>query len=96
MKKLIEADAVKDLLCGLEELPWEENVDYLVDTLPTVEVPSWIPVTEQLPECGNLVLAIDRDGLMSTAYYVGRWHGMLDENTITHWMPLPDPPAGDE
>ena len=55
----------------------------------------WIPVTERLPETSELVLAIDNDGLMSTAYYVGRWHGMLDENSITHWMPLPEPPMED-
>lgn len=54
----------------------------------------WIPVTERLPDCADTVLAVDRDGIMSTAYYVGYWHGGgdLDENAVTHWMPLPEPP----
>ena len=37
-KKLVYADDVKDLLKGLESLPWDEEVDYLVDSLPSVEV----------------------------------------------------------
>ena len=37
-KKLVYADDVKDLLKGLSELPWDEEVDYLVDSLPSVEV----------------------------------------------------------
>lgn len=35
--KLVRASDVKDLLMGLDELPWEENVDNLVDSLPTVD-----------------------------------------------------------
>ena len=37
-EKLVRASAVRDLLMGLDELPWEENVDNLVDSLPTVDV----------------------------------------------------------
>ena len=36
-KRLIDANDVKELINGLSELPWEEEVDYLVDTLPTVD-----------------------------------------------------------
>lgn len=35
--KLVPVSDVKDLLMGLDELPWEENVVDLVDSLPTVE-----------------------------------------------------------
>ena len=58
--------------------------------------PKWIPVTERLPEDASTVLAIDNDGTISSAYYVGRWHsgGDLDEDAVTHWMPLPEPPKG--
>ena len=36
-KRLIDAYDVKELINGLSELPWEEKVDYLVDSLPTVD-----------------------------------------------------------
>lgn len=37
--RLVYADDVKELLNGLESLPWEEQVDELVDKLPTAELP---------------------------------------------------------
>ncbi len=58
--------------------------------------PKWTPVTEQLPECDERVLVVDRvTGEVTTAYlnlfdsFVfrdGRGHG------VTYWMPLPEPP----
>lgn len=35
--RLIDAEDVKELLKGLDSLPWEEEVDYIVDGLPTIE-----------------------------------------------------------
>lgn len=35
MAELIDKSDVKDLLLGLDSLPWEEQVDELVDGLPT-------------------------------------------------------------
>lgn len=35
--RLINADDVKELLIGLDSLPWEEEVDDLVNSLPTIE-----------------------------------------------------------
>lgn len=102
-EKLIEliASAKVQTLSFLPPRPISEDyTPYFIETIADhliangVTVQRWIPVSERLPECGNLVLAIDCDGLMSTAYYVGRWHGMLDEDAITHWMPLPQPPKG--
>lgn len=34
-KRLVFAHDVKELLNGLESLPWEEEVDFLIDALPT-------------------------------------------------------------
>ena len=34
---LIDAEDVKELLKGLDSLPWDEEVDDIVDGLPTVE-----------------------------------------------------------
>ena len=36
-KRLLDAKDVKELITGLSELPWEEEVDFLVDSLPTVD-----------------------------------------------------------
>jgi hypothetical protein len=36
-KRLVYATDVKELINGLESLPWEEVVDDLVDALPTVD-----------------------------------------------------------
>lgn len=57
--------------------------------------PRWIPVTERLPEEWVAVLVWSKCGFCETAVYLGipgKWrvtwnHGMLDEDTITHWMP---------
>jgi hypothetical protein len=35
MARLIDADDVKELLLGLDSLPWEEEVDDLVDRIST-------------------------------------------------------------
>lgn len=60
-----------------------------------VTVQQWISVKDRLPEGASTVLAVDLDGTIATAYYVGRWHGGgdLDENAVIGWMPLPSPPT---
>lgn len=60
----------------------------------------WIPVTERLPEPWKDVLVYSRYDFCETAVYIGvpgKWrvtwnHGMLDVDSVTHWMPLPEPP----
>ena len=37
MGKLVYSDDVKELLLGLDSLPWEEQVDEIVNSLPTVD-----------------------------------------------------------
>lgn len=76
--------------------PTEAVADYLLDSGVTVQ--EWISVTERLPEDASTVLAIDSDGTISSAYYVGRWHsgGDLDEDAVTYWMPLPTAPKEDK
>lgn len=54
----------------------------------TKMVPRWRPVSEP-PKESATVLARDMVGVVTTAYYNGSWHGMLNCDAATHWMPLP-------
>ena len=70
------------------------------------EAERWIPVTERLPGEWTEVLVFVRcrpgaEGFLQTAVYIGNpgcwriaWnHYLLDDNSVTHWMPLPDAPG---
>jgi hypothetical protein len=68
-------------------------------------VPTWIPVAERLPEPFAIVLVYgvaydnlycdDVSPYIDVAYRAGdRWRLDLENSVnLTHWMPLPDPPA---
>ena len=63
-------------------------------------LPQWIPVTEKLPEVETLVLAIRENGKREIAWVrhqrkdgAGIWAPMQYEHSVTHWMPLPEPPT---
>ena len=81
--------------------PLEAVADYLLDNGVTfakdTNVPSWIPVTERLPEKNTAVIvATDRGDTFQCLYaYDGwdLWEGYIIN--ITHWMPLPEPPKED-
>lgn len=72
-----------------------------------VEVVRWIPVTERLPKDEKDVLAyygFKHDGVLSDQRFIGtlcyfrfdpnpHWqHEGQGKLTVTHWMPLPEPP----
>lgn len=61
----------------------------------TKMIPRWRPVSEP-PKESATVLTRDIAGMVTTAYYNGRWHGMLNCDAITHWMPLPEPPSTED
>lgn len=79
---------------------FEDVADHLISNGVTVQ--EWIPVTERLPEEWTDVLVFSRFGFIETAVYTGAhgkwrvgWNGdMLEADSITHWMPLPEPPKG--
>ena len=69
--------------------------------LHEVAKPQWISVTETLPVNTNPVLIVHRGGV-STGWYNGRyWERGANTNhrpiqTVTHWMPFPEPPKEGE
>lgn len=60
---------------------------------------AWIPVSDRLPDDGVRVLAWDnREQSWRIGYIDTIWHMVgFDDDTpicVSHWMPLPEPPAG--
>ena len=61
--------------------------------------PKWISVEDRLPEEKESVLVHYTDGWMPIAFLLdGKWHQSGGETSwlsVTHWMPLPEPPKED-
>lgn len=59
------------------------------------QIPRWIPVEERLPAERKTVLVV-ADGMVDIACFSENGWGLytLELCTITHWMPLPEPPKG--
>lgn len=85
---------------------WKEDIDALEFALTALRSmsettkPGWISVKERLPNFGIPVL-ICWDGYTDIAEYrcgmvSPKWrtqhYGTVDLASVTHWMPLPDPP----
>ena len=79
----------------------EELADGLIANGVTVQ--EWIPVKDRLPEPGKQVLIYSRYDFCESAFYIGvpgKWrvtwnHEMLDADSVTHWLPLPQPSKGE-
>ena len=78
--------------------------EYIADTLLDngVTVQEWIPVTERLPEnIANRVLVVCErsNGVFYAHYEKPFWINLETDkpfiSTVTHWMPLPEPPKGE-
>lgn len=74
-----------------------DKVDVLADYLIAhgVTVQEWISVKDRLPEKNTTVLASTDNGIVFQRLYAydgwDLWEG--NEVNVTHWMPLPEPPA---
>lgn len=57
----------------------------------------WIPVTERLPKPKSYVLITDCFGAVRECYYAKAFITRFrTEIKATHWMPLPQPPTGED
>ena len=90
-------------LCeDLETLPccdtYEEQAEYLISH--GVTVPQWISVDDRLPEEDGYYLCCIKSSLFPDRVYIdilecdkGSFEeGHIYTDTVTHWMPLPEPP----
>ena len=68
-----------------------------------VTVQEWISVKDRLPKPWEQVLIYSRHDFCESAFYIGvpgKWrvtwnHEMLDADSVTHWLPLPQPSKGE-
>lgn len=92
--------------------PSEKEIDYLLNTppiiykskeeiIPIYPYSRWIPVTERLPERGQIVLVCgSRKGIYTAEFrmdgkypYFHKLNSKTHWCVPTHWMPLPEPPV---
>lgn len=90
---------VQIILTELERLQ-QENAQLRAE-ISRMKRGGWVSVKERLPELGQGVLVIDRDGSQEVATFAGDCfvgHDGIgaDVNYFTHWMTLPEPPKEDD
>lgn len=76
-------------------LPNEDYVEWIEDKF------SWIPTSKEQPEQDVTVLVFNKDGFIYKCFrdqdlYFDDDMYHFDAESITHWMPIPDPPAEEE
>lgn len=80
---------------GCSEQLMEDALAYIRQL--EAQVPRWISVEERLPKKWMQVLAYTSDGYRETMVYDGHWWWQRDViKNVTHWMPLPEMPKGEE
>lgn len=62
MRRLIDAKWLYDELGDINMDIHTDEVKKLIDSAPTIEIPTWIPCSERLPEEGQVVLVTMGDG----------------------------------
>lgn len=72
----------------------------LIEDAPAVQ--QWISVKDRLPEDNSDVLAYMQNSIESrifpACYHKGWWEDCIWNTrclSVTHWMPLPEPPKGE-
>lgn len=99
-EKLIE---ILTAYFGVDPAYYGIEARHLADNLIAngVTVQKWIPVTERLPEHGDVVLICTKDKDVQVFQWDAVYNGWVGDRYnysvkyVTHWMPLPDAPKGE-
>ena len=93
------AGAIESLSSQLEDANIRARSSQLMLSEAMLKVPKWISVDESLPKPGEVVQITDGKevghGYLAKGLKYSGWMSPfcdLDEDGITHWMPLPDVP----
>ena len=83
----------EDFICGIETV-----LEYAENLQTTDIVQEWISVKDRLPEKDEIVIICTDKNFIYAGELIGdTW--FLDNDswtaTVTHWMPLPQPPKGE-
>ncbi len=103
--KLVEIDHVKEKMVEIVGDALDSTllnitdsvVDCVVDALIAngVTVQEWISVKDRLPEENGIYLTLNKKRQYEFHIFkTGKrmWQGIWEEDGVTHWMPLPQPP----
>ena len=65
---------------------------------PTIEQPTWIPVTERLPTEEGFYRVCHKSKAIADRYFYGdgELFTKFGNDPVTHWKPIEEPPKGDE
>ena len=92
-EKLVE---LLDIIIQPGQKTLGDIADYLIANGVTVQ--EWISVKDRLPEKDEIVIICTNENFIYAGELIGdTW--FLDNDswtaTVTHWMPLPQPPKGE-
>lgn len=107
MAEYIDREAYVDFFKGEHNLYSWEEIEEFMDSIPTADVQpvKWISVTERLPDFEGSLLCMRKTAFglsgQEVLYYEDgefSYDGIepLAGGTVTHWMPLPEPPKDGE
>ena len=100
--RMIDADELKNQVRHMPRTVNPDLVQYslvqsIIENMPTLTPPNeWVSVDERLPEeKQRVIVRCERVGTSAGWILWGRWMTDVgpDAGEVTHWMPLPAPPA---
>ena len=107
MARAIDADRLLKMMSHWKPYMDMDKVRKAVQNMPTLTPPNeWVSVEERLPNDKQIVLFRQKNGFIYCAeYFAGNslcspsWFIDCDcweAKEVTHWMPLPTPPAKED
>lgn len=85
---------MEDLIKQLRETPSRNKRELLDKAADAIEELSqrWISVHDRLPEMSGEYLVATVTGYVGVRHFYVTWPRSFQADTVTHWMPLPEPP----